>query len=88
LLYRVSVGDHAEAIDIAEVFFERRNVPIVLLPSDSLDELMLGYRAYLLLGCIDGETALQEVIDASGLDLLDALRALCELIEKSVVSLR
>jgi hypothetical protein len=86
LLYRMAMGDSAGALDAAQALFDARYVPVLILPPLGLGESTLGYREELLLSLVDGKASLPEVIDGSGLEMLDALRALCELIEKDVIA--
>jgi hypothetical protein len=86
LLYRLSVGDNAGALDAAQALFDTRRIPVLVLPLQTMTALF-GYRADLLLSCIDGATPLSDVIDASGMEMLDALRALGELLAENVIAL-
>jgi len=81
------MGDHGGALDAAQDLFDRRHIPVLVLPLSSLSDTMLGYREELLLSFIDGNARLADVIEDSGLEMLDALRALCELLEKDIITL-
>jgi hypothetical protein len=85
LLYRMSMGDTAGALDVAQALFDAGSIPVVVLPLRSMTA-MLGYRADLLLSCVDGETTLVKVIEASGLELMDGLRALGELLAEDIIA--
>ena len=87
LLYRIAMGDHGGALDAAQDLFDRRHIPVLVLPLSSLSDTMLGYSEELLLSFIDGNACLADVIEDSGLEMLDALRALCELLEKDIITL-
>ena len=86
LLYRMAMGDSSGALDAAQDLFDARYVPVLVLPPLGSSDIRLGYREQLLLTLIDGNAPLSEVLEGSGLELLDALRALCELLEKDVVT--
>jgi hypothetical protein len=86
LLYRMGVGDHGGAVDVAQELMEDRAVPIMLLPPDVVRDMVLEYRENLLLSFIDGHSSLEKVLQDSGLDMLDALRALCELLDQRVIA--
>jgi hypothetical protein len=86
LLYRMAMGDAAGAVDAAQALFDARYVPVLILPPLGLGESTLGYREELLLSLVAGQATLTDVIDGSGLEMIDALRALCELIEKDVIA--
>jgi hypothetical protein len=86
LLYRISMGDHDGALDAAQALFDAGSIPVLVLPVEGMTALV-GYRADLLLTCVDGVTPLSAVIEASGLEMLDALRALGELLAENVVVL-
>jgi hypothetical protein len=88
LLYRFEVGDHKGALAAAETLLDRSLVPMVLVPQELLPALALDPRAALLVSCIDGATSLEAVLEASTMPMLEALRALCELLEQRVVTLR
>jgi hypothetical protein len=85
LLYRMSMGDTGAALDAAQALFDAGSIPVVVLPLRSMTA-MLGYRADLLLSCVDGESSLAKVIEASGLEMMDALRALGELLAEDVIA--
>jgi hypothetical protein len=88
LLYRFSMGDMAGAVDSALELLDEDPIPIVAVPTDVLSEMVLGHHASYVLSFIDCEATLDEVIKASGLPLVEALRALCELLDQSVIALR
>jgi hypothetical protein len=86
LLYRMGVGDYVGALDVAEELLDERAVPIVVLPRSVIAEMTLEYRECLLLACVDGSSTLEKAIDDSGLEMIDALRALCDLLDKRIVA--
>jgi len=86
LLYKFEVGDHLGALATAEALLDAHLVPTALHafePPETLDPTAL-----LLLTFVDGRTTLERVLDASEIPMLDALRALCDLVEWGVVALR
>jgi len=60
---------------------------VLTATSRELDGVVLGGRELTLLGAIDGRRNVEEVIQASGMHMLDAFRALCEAAEKGLVVL-
>jgi hypothetical protein len=87
LLYRMAMGDLGAAIDAAQDLIDAGYVPILVMVPLGGSDLSLGYREQLLLSLIDGCATLAEVIERSGLEMLDALRALCELLEMDAITL-
>jgi hypothetical protein len=88
LLYRFSVGDTAGAVDAALELLDEDPIPIVAVPADVMSEMVLEHHASYLLSFVDGQAPLDEIIKATGLPLVEALRAVCELIDKAVIALR
>jgi hypothetical protein len=86
LLYKFEVGDHLGALATAEALLDAHLVPTALRPFDPPEAL--DATASLLLTFVDGRTPLERVLDASEIPMLDALRALCDLVEWGVVALR
>jgi hypothetical protein len=64
-----------------------RQVPRVALPSDQIRWLTLDHRSGFLLSCVDGRSTLEEILDVSGMPVLDALRILCDLQQQSVIEM-
>jgi hypothetical protein len=87
LLYRMAMGDVGAAIDAAQDLIDAGYVPVLVMVPMGAWDLRLGYREEVLLSVIDGCATLAEVIERSGLELLDALRALCELLEMDAITL-
>jgi hypothetical protein len=88
LLYRFSVGDEVGAIAAAELLLDGRRVPALTVSLDVLDELDLDHRAALILAQVDGTTPLSRVLKESCLDRGDALRTVCDLVERRILVLR
>ncbi len=88
LLYRFEVGDHKGALSAAETLLDQRLVPTIVVPRDLLSAIGLEPTAVLLLTFIDGRASLETVLETSGVPMIEALRALCDLLEQRVVVLR
>lgn len=88
ILYRFSVGDEAGAIAAGDILLDGRRAPALTVTYDVLDELELDQRAALVLARIDGTTPLSRVLRSCGLDRAEALRTLCDLVERRIVVLR
>jgi hypothetical protein len=63
-------------------------VPKVVLAGDQIRWLTLDHRSGFLLSCIDGVSSVEEILDVSGMQPLDALRILCELMQQGVIEMR
>jgi len=87
LLYRLAVGDMEGVLDAAQVLFDAGSVPVLELPPHTLPGTHFGFDAEVLLSCVDGSLSLKEVIDESGLEMMDALRGLSELLSENVLAL-
>ncbi|RYE83542.1 MAG: hypothetical protein EOO75_19205 [Myxococcales bacterium] len=61
-------------------------VPRVALPPDQVRWLSLDHRAGFILSCVDGYSAIEEILDVSGMSALDALRILCDLLQQKVIA--
>jgi hypothetical protein len=86
LLYRVAMADYVGALAAAERLFEGGYIAVPVLGHLAEQERELGYRERLLMSSVDGSALLEEIIAASGLEMIDALRALCELVEKDIIA--
>ena len=60
----------------------------MIVSRDQLHAFRLEDREELIVSLIDGKTSLEVVLENTGLPMIDALRTLCELVEKRVVALR
>lgn len=60
-------------------------VPVVTVKSSEVRWLGLDHRAGFLLSRIDGETALEDVLDMSGMPRLEALKMLAELLDAGAI---
>jgi hypothetical protein len=63
-------------------------VPVVTVARDQLRWLSIDHRAGFVLSHIDGVSSLEQILDVSGMPLLDALRILCELAQQRIISFR
>jgi hypothetical protein len=88
LLYRFAMGDEVGAIAAAELLLDGRRVPALTVSLDVLDELDLDHRAALILDQVDGTTPLSRVLKQCCLERGDALRTMCDLIERRILVLR
>jgi hypothetical protein len=59
----------------------------VVAPAGEIRWLSLDHRAGFVLSLADGQSTVEEIIDASGMPLVDALRVLCSLLEQRVIIL-
>ncbi len=60
----------------------------VAMGPDQIRWLSLDHRAGFLLSMVDGTSTVEELLDVSGMQPLDALRILCSLLDQQVVALR
>jgi hypothetical protein len=88
ILYRFAMGDELGAIAAGELLLDGHRVPALTVSLDVLDELELDHRAALVLAQVDGTTPLSEVLIESCLARGDALRTMCELVERRILVLR
>jgi hypothetical protein len=88
VLYRFAMGDSVGAIASASLLLDGRRVPALTVSLDVLDELELDHRAALVLAQVDGATPLSRVLEDSCLSRGDAIRTVCELIERRILVLR
>lgn len=61
--------------------------PRLLMTADQLRWLSLDHRAGFLLSMVDGQSTLEEILDVSGMSRLDAMRILCELLDRKVITI-
>jgi hypothetical protein len=66
---------------------DRRHPVHVIVGREALQGLQLDHRAGFLLSCIEGSSCLDEVLDLSGMPMLDTVRLLWELVQEGVVSI-
>lgn len=62
-------------------------VPLIVMGPDQIRWLSLDHRAGFLLSMIDGISSIDDLLDVSGMQRVDALRILCELLEQKVIGL-
>lgn len=62
-------------------------VPLVVMSHDQIRWLSLDHRAGFMLSMIDGISSVDDLLDVSGMQRLDALRILCGLLDQKVISL-
>lgn len=88
ILYRFSLGDEVGAVAAADLLLDGRRAPALTVSFDVLDELNIDHRAALVLSYMDDVTSLSRVIADCGLARADAIRTVCELVERRIVVLR
>jgi hypothetical protein len=62
-------------------------VPHIAMSADQIRWLSLDHRAGFLLSMIDGISSIDDLLDVSGMQRLDALRILCSLLDQKVIQL-
>lgn len=63
-------------------------VPQVAMTQDQIRWLSLDHRAGFMLSMIDGSSSVDDLLDVSGMQRLDAMRILCSLLDQKVITLR
>jgi len=63
-------------------------VPIVAIPAEQLRWLTLDHRSGFLLSHVDGVSTLEEILDISGMNHLEAMRIIYELLQQKVIALQ
>ena len=63
-------------------------VPVVAIPSEQLRWLTLDHRSGFLLSHVDGVSTLEEILDVSGMNHLEAMRIIYELLQQKVIALQ
>ncbi len=63
-------------------------VPTVTIPGEQLRWLTLDHRSGFLLSHVDGVSTLEEILDVSGMNPLDAMRIIWDLLQQKVIALR
>ncbi|AUX21656.1 uncharacterized protein SOCEGT47_021420 [Sorangium cellulosum] len=71
-MYQARLGDGSRVLRLA-------------VPPDQIRSLSLDHRAGFLLSCIDGSSSIDEILDVSGMQTLEALRILYELVQEGIV---
>jgi len=88
ILYRFAMGDGVGAIAAADLLLDGRRVPALTVSLDVLDELELDHRAALVLAQVDGTTDLSGVLRGCCLAKGEAVRTMCDLVERRILVLR
>ena len=63
-------------------------VPVVAIPAEQLRWLTLDHRSGFLLSHVDGVSTLEEVLDVSGMNPLEAMRIIYDLLQQKVIALQ
>jgi hypothetical protein len=88
VLYRMSVGDYDGALSVGESLMVEDPIPLVIVPKLLIAAMKLAHREEYVLSFVDGWSTMREVVEATRLPEVDALRSLCELLEKNILALR
>ena len=86
VLFRAACGDLAGAIVAGEELLER--VPVVIMPRKELRAVPLGYWELHLVNHLDGERTLLELCEDARMSTADAIRAVCELVDRKIIAMR
>ena len=81
LLGRFDAGDYLGALALADTVLDPAATPMATLPREDSPAHSLDAKSALVLSLVDGQRALEDVLEASELPMLDALRVVCELVE-------
>ena len=63
-------------------------VPVVAIPAEQLRWLTLDHRSGFLLSHVDGVSTLEEILDVSGMNPLEAMRIIYDLLQQKVIALQ
>lgn len=63
-------------------------VPVVAIAAEQLRWLTLDHRSGFLLSHVDGVSTLEEILDVSGMNHLEAMRIIYELLQQKVIALQ
>jgi hypothetical protein len=88
ILLRFELGDFTGALVVAGRLLDDERVPVIALDVSGVAMLAEGPAQRAILELVDGARTVEEIVDASGLSMLDAFRALCQLAERDVLTLR
>lgn len=66
---------------------DMEKIPTIVMGPDQIRWLSLNHRSGFLLSMIDGISSVEDLLDISGMQRLDALRIICSLFEQRVISL-
>ncbi len=80
-------GDFLGALPLVTRILDRRRVPVVIALPSALGNYALDPQLAFVLSLIDGVAPIEQLVDLSGLTMLEVLRLLGQLVEKQVVSL-
>jgi len=63
-------------------------IPVVAIPTEQLRWLTLDHRSGFLLSHVDGVSTLEEILDVSGMNPLEAMRIIYDLLQQKVIALQ
>jgi hypothetical protein len=87
ILLRFELGDYTGALVVAGRLLDEDRVPFVTVDVPDVAMLAVGQDQRTILELVDGERTLEEIVEASGLSMLDAFRTICQLAERGVFAL-
>ena len=85
LLGRFEAGDYLGALALADTVLDPGATPVLTLPREDSPAHNLDVKATLVLSFVDGQRTLEEVLGASELPMLVALRVVCTLVEEGYI---
>lgn len=88
ILARFEFGDFTGALAVAGKLLDERRVPVLTIDLVEVDRDAMSQDEETILALVDGRRSVEEVVEASGLSMLDAFRAMCELAERGLLVLR
>ena len=88
ILLRFELGDYIGALAAAGRLLDDDRVPVITVDVPYVGMLAVGRDQQIVLELVDGKRTIEEILEASGLSILDAFRTICQLAERGVLVLR
>jgi hypothetical protein len=85
LLVRFEAGDYLGALALADTVLDPGATPVLTLPREDSPPRSLDAKTALVLSLVDGQRTLEDVLEASELPMLEALRVICRVVEEGHV---
>lgn len=82
LLARFEAGDYLGALALADTVLDPGATPVLTLPREDSLAHSRDAKTAIVFSLVDGQRTLEDVLEASDLSMLDALRVVCELVEE------
>lgn len=82
LLARFEAGDYLGALALADTVLDPGATPVLTLPREDSPAHSRDAKTAIVFSLVDGQRTLEDVLEASDLSMLDALRVVCELVEE------